>query len=364
MSRSHAIFAVLVAACTSLSAAAKEQSPGGLLAASVGNEVVLIDPSSGASVRMVTGPVGWLFPGPGGVLFAPDVINGRTTVIDLRTQTVVERLDGLSMPHFGETPDRYVAVAGEVMLVSYPERAVMARIPATIAHPWQVLIAPDDAAMLVLERLPDRSTGIHITTVNLITRQVVYRRPLSGDIVHMALSPRLGLLALADVDSDRVRLVEPSTLMPVADLPTPGPPRDLTFVDDGTIMATAVESDDGSGALHLARFKQGKNGLKVDKEHIIELAVTPLRLDRSPDAEQIAVALSDGTVQIVGVDQRKIIRTLQLAGAPRDLRWCDPSREGPVVPDWSDDESPTLDLGGFETKISDDAGSGFHPPEP
>ena len=82
-------------------------------------------------------------------------------------------MDGLSMPHFGESPDRYIAVAGEVMLVSYPERAVMARIPATIAHPWQAIVAPDDAAMMILERLPDGSTGVHMTTVNLITRQVV-----------------------------------------------------------------------------------------------------------------------------------------------------------------------------------------------
>jgi hypothetical protein len=355
------LFALIIA-CAALPGAASEQPPGGLIAASVGNQVVLVHPSSGASFEMVTGPVGWLFPAPGGVLYAPDVINGRTTVIDMRTQMVAERIDGLTMPYFGDSQDRYIALAGEVMLVSYPERAVMARIPAEIAHPWQAIVSPDDAAMMILERLPDGSTGVHMTTVNLITRQLVYRRPLAGDIVHMALSTQLGLLALADVETDRIRLVEPATLMPMADFPTPGPPRDVVFASDGKIMVTAIEHADGTGALHLGLFKRGKKGLRLDKEHTLELPAAPVRVDQSPDGEQIAVALDNGVVQIISVNGRKVIGTVQLPGTPRDLRWCDPSREGPSLPDWSDGKPPELDLGGFEPKYSDDKSSGLEEP--
>ena len=103
------------------------------------------------------------------------------------------------MPHFCANPDRYVAIADDVVVVELPRPGdVIKRITAQIANPWQVITAPDDAAMMILERLPDGSTGIHMTTVNLITRQIVYRRPLAGDIRHMDLSPQLGLLALAD----------------------------------------------------------------------------------------------------------------------------------------------------------------------
>ena len=41
---------------------------------------------------LTTGPVAWLFPAPGGVLFAPDLVHGSTAVIDLRTQTAGEPL--------------------------------------------------------------------------------------------------------------------------------------------------------------------------------------------------------------------------------------------------------------------------------
>jgi hypothetical protein len=40
------------------------------------------------------------------------------------------------------------------------------------------------------------------------------------------------------------------------------------------------------------------------------------------------------------------VATTELPEAPRDVVWCDPSIEGPLVPDWSDDDKPTLDLGG------------------
>jgi hypothetical protein len=354
------IVAILVVA---LPAAAKKDPPAGILAASVGDQVVLADPVSGRSVEFASGPVGWLYPAPGGILFAPDVVNNTTTVINLRSLAVVERMDGLTMPHFGETPDRYVALAREVLMVSYPERAVMARIPAEVAHPWQVITSPDDAAMLILERLPDAATGVHMTTVNLITRQVVYRRPLAGDVVHMSLSPYLGLLALADRSSDRVRLVQPATLMPMADHPTRGRPVDVGFTAGGKTLATAVASGDGAGVLDLALFKRNKKGLKLQKVHLVDLPSTPVRLAVAPGDDKVAVALDTGEVAIVHVDDREIVATVALPAAPRDLRWCDFTRPGPMVPEWSDDEPADLDFGPFETPIKSDTMSGLDDPQ-
>jgi len=45
--------------------------------------------------------------------------------------------------------DRYIAIAGEIVLLSYPDRAVMARIAAEIGHPWQVIVAPDGQPWVV-----------------------------------------------------------------------------------------------------------------------------------------------------------------------------------------------------------------------
>ena len=85
---------------------AKDTTSSGILAASVGNEVVLVEPNSGTLIPFETGPVGWLYPAPGGILFAPDVINNKTTVINLMSLAVVDRLEGLTMPHFAANPDR------------------------------------------------------------------------------------------------------------------------------------------------------------------------------------------------------------------------------------------------------------------
>ena len=134
---------------------AKTTPPTGVLAASVGDSVMLVEPTSGRSITLETGPIGWLFPAPGGILFAPDVINARTSVISLIALAVVDRLDGLTMPYFSANPDRYTAITNEIVMLSYPDRAVIKTISAKIAHPWQVIMAPDGAAMMILERLPD-----------------------------------------------------------------------------------------------------------------------------------------------------------------------------------------------------------------
>ncbi|MEX1310655.1 MAG: hypothetical protein AB1Z65_09575 [Candidatus Sulfomarinibacteraceae bacterium] len=341
---------------------AKDTTSSGILAASVGNHVVLVEPNSGATIPLESGPVGWLYPAPGGILFAPDVINNRTTVINLMSLAVVDRLEGLTMPHFSADPDRYTAITNDIVVLSYPDRAVIKTISATIAHPWQVIMAPDGAAMIILERLPDGSSGVHMTTVNLITNQVVYRRPLSGDIRHIALSPQLGLIALADAKAKTVHLGEPATLTPVAAHPTDGTPVDLAFTRQGKILATAIDTGDGTGTLELALFKAGrKKGLRLDKEFSIPLGAAPVRVAVSPGESQVAVALEGGRVVIIDVDEREIVATAALPGTARDLRWCDPTREGPMVPDWSDGETPT-DFGTFVPKVRDGESSGLEEP--
>ena len=341
---------------------AKDHPPTGILAASVGDSVVLIEPVGGRTVSFDTGPVGWLFPAPGGMLFAPDVINARTTVLSLGSAAVVDKLDGLTMPHFGGSPDRYIAIAGEVILLSYPDRAVIKRIPAEIHHPWQVIVSPDDAAMLVLERLPDGSTGVHMATVNLITRQVIQSRPLAGNIVHMALSPQLGLLALADADSGQIHLVEPATLNPMASRSVAGQPLDVAFARGGGTLAAAVATGNGAGAVDLAVFKSGKKRVCGSTRS----SRSPLPPPRSGSTRRRQEPMSPSPSRAdpwPSSTSRNGPSSAQykLPGTPRDLRWCDIAREGPMVADWSDGEAPP-EFGTFAPKVKDDKSSGSEEP--
>ena len=345
MSRRVAPIVCAALLIASLALAKDPPPPPGALAASVGDTVVLIDPASERVAAFETGPVGWLYEAPGGALFAPDLVNGRTIVIDLRTGQVADRFDGVTMPHFAPTGDRYVVVADDVLLVSYPERAILSRMAAGIRYPWQVEMV-SDTVLLVLERGPDGDGVATLHAVDLATRQIVFRRELAGDVRRFALSRALGLLALADASSGTVALVLPATLTPVGSLQMGGGVRDVAFLDSqGELAAVAAAADGTSGELKVWKLKPTDGGLKVKKERALPLPGTPVRLAVAPGELQLAVALDPGSILVVDLDELVVARTLELASQPRDLVWCDPARPGPVLPDWSDDNPPELRLG-------------------
>lgn len=321
-------------------------TPTGIIAASVGDEVVLVDPATGATSALAAGPVAWLFPAPGGVLFAPDLVHGSTTVIDLRTQTAGQPLAGVTMPRFGQLADRYVVVSSQVLVVSYPERALMNRFELAFERPWQVAVAADNSVLLVLEREPEGEGEAVFSAVNLGDGRLVYRRPLEGDVRHFALSPTLGVVAFADRAAGRVVLAEPADLAQQAVFDAAERPADLAFVGDGSTLTVAAANDTG-GTLHIWKLARKKeHPIEIRKSWQLALAAAPLRLAASPDGRFVAVALADGRVQIVNVADRLPGRSVELGAAPRDLVWCDPTIPGPALPVWSDTAPPSLDLGG------------------
>lgn len=322
--------------------AGKDPPPSGVIAASVGDVVVLADPKTGSASAFESGTVGWLYEGPGGVLFAPDLLTGKTTVLDLRIGAVSDRFDGVTVPHFGpSSPDRYVVVAGDVLEVSYPNRAVISRVKAEIDHPWQVLMI-SDSVLLVLEKGPAGLGPPVLTAVDMVNRQLVYRRPLPGRVERLALSREFGLLALADAARSEVALVEPATLQPVSVLTTAGPAADVIFLDERGIVAAVSPVADAGGELRVWLLKAKKGELTVKKERHLSLGDTPVRIAASPGQDLFAVTFAGGTIDLVTVDELSVVRTIELPGVPRDVVWCDPSRPGPMIPEWSDEKAPEL----------------------
>ena len=327
----------------------KGNPPSGMLAVSAGDVVVLVEPSSGAQKSISTGPVGWLFPAPGGTLFAPDLVHGKTTVINLRSLAIESPIDGVTMPHFGVRADRYVVVAENILVLSYPERALMKRLEIEFEHPWQVEVHADNTVLAVLERLPDGGGDAFFSIVKLGEGKLVYRRPLSGDVRYFAFSPVLGLVALADAGGRRVLLAEPSTLLIAAEFEVSGRPVDLAFVGGGSTLAVAIEREDGGGELAIWKVKADKDGaLQRKKEWLVPLAGAPVRLASSPDGKHVAVGLSTSQLQVVVIDKPQVVELIELGDVPRDVVWCDPLEEGPLLPDWSDDDPPELDFMGID----------------
>lgn len=326
-------------------AGANTSPPAGLLAVSEGESVVIVAPATGETRAIPAGPVAWLFPAPGGTLFAPDLVHGTTTVIDMPTQTVRERFDGVTMPRFGQSPDRYVVVSKKLLVVSYPDRALMNQFEIEFESPWQVEVAAGNTVLLVLERDPEGG-GASLVAVNLSEGRLVYRLPLAGDVRRFALSPQFGVLAFADAGG-RIVFAEPGTLAPRAEFETPGRAMDVVFTGDGTLLAVAVGTADGAGELLIWKLKLLKDGtFERKKQWQVPLQGSPQRLVNSPDRRHVAITVEDGLLHIVDVVERTLTRTVALRGAPRDVVWLDPFAPGPMLPEWSDDDPPTLPIGG------------------
>jgi hypothetical protein len=325
----------------------KPTPPYGVLGASVGDEVVLVSPITGHAKPLQTGPVAWLFPAPGGILFAPDLVNGKTTVIDLQSLTIRETIPGVTMPRFGSVSDRYLVLADRILVMSYPERALLNRFEIALEHPWQAEVAADNTVLFVLERLPQGGGEANLVAVNLGEGQLVYRHPLQGDVRYFSLSAVLRVMALAAAGTGQVVIADPVVVSPVAVYPVEGKPVDVVFASDGSTLVAAVEKADGSGELRIWKLKfEKKKGLVTKKEWSVSLPASPVRMSRSPDWRHVAVVLRSGEVQIFEVETQLLASTVVLPGVPRDFVWCDPMRAGPLLPEWSDDDEPTLNLGG------------------
>lgn len=336
---------VLVAVLTAGPAAFAGDEPVGVLAWSAGDRVGLADPLGRWVETFETGPVGWLYPAPGGVLFAPDLVDGRTSVLDLRKVAVADRFDGVMVPWFGVLEQRYyVCLPGELLIVSYPDRATIARIETDVRSPWRFVVAVDDSSALILDRAPDGSGETAMVAVDLVSRRQVYRRPLGSEVRHIALSSLLGLLAVADTDTSSVALLEPASLSVASALPVSGVPRDVGFADDGTTLIAAV-GDDVRAEVCAWQLKGEADGLRARRQRCSPLTGAPLRLAVSPDGERVAVATRDGSTSVLGVRRLKVEARLETPRDVRDLVWEDPSRPGPPVPEWSDDRPPELSIG-------------------
>jgi hypothetical protein len=274
-----------------------------------------------------------------GALFAPDLVNGRTTVLDLRLGQVADRFEGVTMPHFAPAGDRYVVVADEVLLVSYPERAVLTRMDADIRYPWQVEML-SDTVLLALERGTDGAGPAVLHAVDLSPN---ISSGASWRVTRRSPCRRHQAVAFADASSGTIELVAPATLTPVGSVQIGGRVRDVAFLDlQGGLAAVAAAADGSGGELKFWKLKVADGGGKVKKERALALTGIPTRLAIAPGERQLALALEPGSVAVVDVEELATLAIHELAGPPRDLVWCDPDRPGPFLPDWSDDDPQEL----------------------
>jgi len=310
---------------------AKKAQPKGLLALSAGDSVVLADLRGDAVNEIETGTVGFLFPAPGGILFAPDIIHNRTTVIDLRRRSQRETLSFLRMPRFTVWKDRYLVLAGDLLMLSYPENSLIFRMKADIQSPWQLYSSEDGMSLLVLERQPDGKGPSILTALDLGVRKRVFRKSFTSDMIRFAEMSNPGVLVLADRSEKQILILEPETMTPLTKIPLVDAPTDIVAV--GNVLH-AAGGPDGVRRWELKRSHEGK--LEI-RELDPVLTGNPIeRLTISPDGLFFAAAGKHSRIRIYEARKARLVREIEIPPGIRDLVWVDPLADGPLLPMWSD----------------------------
>lgn len=310
---------------------ARKVQPTGVLALSSGQHVVLANARDGRLKTIESGPVGFLFPAPGGVVFAPDLIHNRTSIIDLRLGRVKKILNFMDMPRFTVWKDRYIVLAGDLLMLSYPERSLIFRMKAEITSPWQIYSTEDGMSLLVLERAPDGGGPSALTALDLGVRKRVFRKSFSADMVRFAQMEDPGVLVLADRSGSQILVLDPTTLRPLRKFPMTEAPSDLISV--GNVL---YASGDG-GKIRRWRLEARRDGdLKVDELDSIPTDGRVSRMAVSPDGLFFAAASARGKLQIFESRKARQVREIDIPRETRDLVWINPQEKGPILPLWSD----------------------------
>jgi hypothetical protein len=311
-------------------AAAAAPQPSGVIAVSGGDHVTLVVPGDAAPVSLEAGTVGFLYPAPGGLLFAPDLVGGRTTVINLSTLQVSERFSGVTQPHFGPYIDRYLVVAGDLVFVTWPERSLIRRIDAEFSSPWQVFLSPEGLSAIVFERSPSGDGPATLTAVDLGSHREVGRRRWPGGISRVAIGLDNGLMAAVNPEESRLEMLDLASMRTVATLATAAPPRDAVFAVGGERLLSAVGDE-----VVIHRVKRRSKGTEFKIDDPVSLAASVLRLATAPDDRWVA-AVTD-TPELVLIDAKKgdLGPRWPLPDSVRDVVWCRRSSSGPALPRWS-----------------------------
>ena len=288
--------------------------PEGRIAVSCGEGVALVNPADGQVVPVPTGPLGWLYPAPGGMLYAPDTRRGRTTAIDLATGRVADTFKGLMMPVFGAADERYVdAVRGRVLIAAYPDRLVLEDWEVPLERPWRVRISNDGLTLYVLDR--PRQGGA-VVKIDLLSGRVQARVALPREPDEMILLEELGILAVAYPELEAVELRSGTSLTVEGIVHCPGSPAGLAF--DGSRSLLVAVAGDGDGAVVRYRIRRKeKEGLDVREKDRLELPAVPGRLAGSPDGRWVAASGRAGGLWIADSHLGKIERSVELPGPGR-----------------------------------------------
>ena len=216
-------------------------SPDGrelLIGDTAGNEILVLDPATGAVVRRVAvaDPYQLGFSPDGRFLTVTGLARNQVDVLDPRTFSLVKRFPARSMPsHLAYSPDSsmvFVTLQGTDNLMAIDLRSMAVRWTAPVGKTPAGVIWHNNA-LIVANMGSD-----HIALVDPVDGRVTQRIVTGRGAHQLFLSPDRRILYVNNRIAGTTVALDAVSLKPIRTYSVPGGPDDIAFAADGRLWIT------------------------------------------------------------------------------------------------------------------------------
>ncbi len=216
-------------------------SPDGrelLIGDTAGNEILVLDPATGAVIRRVAvaDPYQLGFSPDGHFLTVTGLARNQVDVLDPRTFSLIRRFPARSMPsHLAYSPDSsmvFVTLQGTDNLMAIDLRSMAVRWTAPIGKTPAGVIWHNNA-LIVANMGSD-----HIALVDPVDGRVIQRIVTGRGAHQLFLSPDRRILYVNNRVAGTTVALDAASLKPIRTYSVPGGPDDIAFAADGRLWIT------------------------------------------------------------------------------------------------------------------------------
>ncbi len=282
--------------------------------------LVFTDTASGALLRQVALPGApvRLFAAPDGRILLPLAGSDETVVVSPIGPT--ERWPGRLFPLFFDEFDRmHVVFPEELLVMSYPERVPILRVPVPgLRAAWRAATTSNGLVVVVCPPSAERRVLIVTAEPGAPQREIA----LAGEPRHLAIAPDAAWIAVGY--DDAVEIAFPAEARGRGRIPMNGGVRDLAAAADPADLLLAL--DRSVAVLRVSARHDA--GAKARGELGLEGGATSLSA-----AGGEAVAVARDRLLVLARRGAKVLREVPIAGASQAVLL--PARPESAAPPWS-----------------------------
>jgi hypothetical protein len=293
------------------------------------DSVVFVDTAAAIVLREVTlpAPAVALFVAPDGRVLLPLAGSDETAVVSPVGPT--ERWPGRVFPVFFDEIDRMHVLFSELLLVvSYPERLPLLRVPLPgVRTPWRAACSRNGLLVAVCPPPSERRLVVFVSEPGAQQNDV----PLSGEPGSLVMEDT-GAWAAVGFDAG-IEIVFPGEPRGRGLVPIRAGARSLAAAADGRDLLVGVGDSDGGGLVTLRVGAKLEAGAKELHDLRLSGPVASIAV-----AGEEVVAVAGANLVVLGKKGRKVTHELPVEGARQVVLL--PARPESAAPLWSERPTP------------------------